>query len=186
MHRKWLAIIVISALNAACAATPHAGEALKTTEHVTVEHFMGRWYVISGIPNATEKGRVGPYIEYSDRLDHRVDETYFFHQTDFDHPLEQKKELATIVDMQSNAVWKTRLGQPISADFHILYVDPEYRYAVIGQASRDYAWILARDMYISDEDYQLLLAVLTDQGYDVNRLQKFAPRPEFIGVPGYQ
>lgn len=186
IHKRWLAILVASALSTACATTPHAGDVLKTAEHVNIEHFMGRWYVISGIPNSTENGRVGPYIEYADRVDHRIDVTYFFHQTDFDHPLEQKKEVATIADIQSNAIWKTRFGQPISSDFRILYVDPEYRYAVIGQPSRDYAWVLARDMYISDDDYQQLLSILNEQGFDSGRLLKFAPREEFMGIPGYQ
>ncbi len=186
MKKIWIAISLATGLCAGCASTPHSGDVLKTAEHVNVEHFMGRWYVISSIPNSSEQGRVGPYVEYAQLTDHRINQTYYFHQTDFDHPLENKQEIGTITDIQSNATWKTRFGQALTADFRILYVDPEYRYAVIGQPSRDYAWILARDRYISDDDYQVLTNVLTERGYDITRVLKIPPRAEFMGIPGYQ
>lgn len=186
LHKWWLAMIAATTLVAACASTPHAGDVLKTAEHVDIDHFMGRWYVISSIPNSAEKGRVGPYVEYARRVDHRIDQTYYFHQPDFDAPLSKKQETASIVDPKSNAIWNTRFGEALFSDFRILYVDAEYRYAVIGQPSRDYAWILARDMYISDYDYQQLVSVLSEQGYDPTRVLKIPPREEFIGIPGYQ
>lgn len=186
MKNSWIAISLVAALSAGCASTPHAGDALKTAEHVNVEHFMGRWFVISSIPNSSENGRVGPYVEYAQLSDHRVDQTFYFYPGDFDHPLEKRQEIATIVDVQSNAVWKTRFGEALSADFRVLYVDPEYRYAVIGRPDRDYAWILARDKYISDDDYQQLTNVLVERGYDATRIVKIPPRPEFMGIPGYQ
>lgn len=186
MKKLWIAIGLATALSAGCASTPHAGDELKTAEHVDLEHFMGRWFIVSSIPNSSEKGRVGPYVEYAQLSDHRVDQTLYFYQTDFDHPLEKKREIGTVVNVHSNAIWKTSFGEALFSDFRILYVDPEYRYAVIGRASRDYAWILARDKYIGDEDYQQLVSVLSEQGYDPTRVLKIAPREEFIGVPGYQ
>lgn len=186
MKKLWVAISLATALSAGCASTPHAGDTLKTAERVNLEHFMGRWYVVSSIPNSGEQGRVGPYVEYALRPDHRIDQTYYFYQKDFDHPQEKKQDVATVVDSQSNAIWKTRFGQELSADFRILYVDPEYRYAVIGRPSRDYAWILARDKYIGDDDYQQLISVLTEQGFDGTRMLKIPPREEFMGIPGYQ
>ena len=186
MKKLWLAVSLASALAAGCASTPHSGDVLKTAEHVDIEHFMGRWFVVSSIPNSEESGRVGPYVDYAQLSDHRIDQTYYFHQTDFDHPLEKKHDIAKIVDMQSNAIWKTNFGQALGADFRILFVDPEYRYAVIGRPSRDYAWILARDKYIGDYDYQMLVSVLSEQGFDPTRVMKIPPREEFMGIPGYQ
>ena len=184
-YARWL-VTFAATLLAACASAPHAGDPLKTADHVDIEHFMGRWYVISSIPDSTEKGRLGPYVEYARLPDNQINQTYYFYKPSFDDPLQTKQETATIVDTQSNAIWKTRFGQPLGADFRVLFVDPEYRYAVIGEPSRDHAWILARDKYISDDDYQLLLNVLGEQGYDPTRLLKIPPREEFIGIPGYQ
>ena len=186
MYKKWLMTIAATLLATACASTPHSGDPLKTAEHVDIEHFMGRWYVISSIPNSTEQGHLGPYVEFAQRADHRIDLTHYFYPNDFDLPLEKKQEIATVVDTESNAIWKTRSGQPLVADFRILYVDPEYLYAIIGRPSRDYAWILARDMYIGDDDYQKLISALTNQGFDASRVLRIPPREEFIGVPGYQ
>lgn len=186
MKKLWIALGLAAALSAGCASAPHAGDLLKTADHVNVEHFMGRWYVISSIPNSSEKGRVGPYVEYAQLSDHRVAQSHYFHQADFDHPLEKKQDVATITDIQSNAIWRTRFGEALSADFRILSVDPEYRYAVIGRPDRDYAWILARDKYISDDDYQQLIGVLTSQGYEAERVLKIPPTEAFMGIPGYQ
>jgi apolipoprotein D and lipocalin family protein len=186
MKKGWLAVLLMAALAAGCATTPHAGESLKTVTHVELDHFMGRWYVIANIPYALERGRVGAYVEYSMREDGRINDWYFSQDKDFDHPLDKKEGIATVTDTQSNASWSVRFIWPFDADYRILYVDPEYRYAVIGHPSRDYAWIFARDVYVSDENYQLLLAVLTEQGYDPTRVLKIPPRPEFLGIPGYQ
>lgn len=186
MKNLWIAVGLAAALTAGCASTPHAGDMLKTADHVNVEHFMGRWYVISSIPNSSEKGRVGAYVEYAQLSDHRVAQTYYFYQSNFDQPLEKKQDIGTITDIQSNATWRTRFGESLFSDFRILFVDPEYRYAVIGRPDRDYAWILARDKYISDDDYQQLINVLTNQGYEAGRVLKIPPTDAFMGIPGYQ
>lgn len=186
MKKVGLAVLLAAALGAGCASVPHAGDPLKTATQVELDHFMGRWYVIANIPYAAERGRVGAYFEYSPREDGHINDRYFSQEKDFDHPLEEKQGIATVVDTQSNAAWKVHFDWSRDLDCRILYVDPEYRYAVAGNPSRDQAWILARDLYVSDENYQLLLAVLAEQGYDPTRVLKVPPRPEFLGIPGYQ
>ena len=41
-----------------------------------------------------------------------------------------------------------------------------------GRQQRDYVWIMARTPQIPDADYQALLTLLADEGYDISKIQK--------------
>ena len=45
----------------------------------------------------------------------------------------------TFFDFGSWWVW------PISGDYEVVALDPDYRWSLVGHPSRDYAWILARE-----------------------------------------
>ena len=181
-----LALSLIVALLSGCASAPHAGETLSTSAQVDLDRYMGRWYVIANIPYFAEKGNVGSYVEYSRRDDGGINDLYFYREKTFIPEIQSKAGIAKVVPDSGNARWRVSFFWPVVSDYVILYVDPDYRYAVIGHPSRDYAWIFARDLYIGDETYQQLLEVLTRQGYDASRLLKIPQRPEYLGLPGYQ
>ena len=48
----------------------------------------------------------------------------------------------------------------------------EFEQAVISRQQRDYVWIMARTAQIPDADYQRLLKLVAEQGYDMKHLQK--------------
>ena len=186
MKHVFLALSLLTALLSGCASAPHAGETFSATPQVDLDRYMGRWYVIANIPYLAERGNVGSYVEYSRREDGRINDLYFFREKTFIPGIESKAGVAKVVADSGNAYWKVSFVWPFVADYVILYVDPDYRYAIVGHPSRDYAWIFARDMYIGDETYARLLNVLTQQGYDARRLIKIPQRPEYLGLPGYQ
>ena len=56
------------------------------------------------------------------------------------------------------------------SDYDILYIDPEYRYALIGSSSDKYLWILSRTPSISDDVKKKILDTAHSKGYDTSRL----------------
>ncbi|HEX7573794.1 MAG TPA: lipocalin family protein, partial [Bacteroidota bacterium] len=48
----------------------------------------------------------------------------------------------------------------------IIDLAPDYSYAVIGEPSREYLWILARAPTLPVDVYSAILGRIRDQGYD--------------------
>lgn len=59
-------------------------------------------------------------------------------------------------------------------DYRIIGLDPDYRWAVVGEPSRDYLWILSRTPVMDADDYERAMAVAKGNHFDVARLQKTA------------
>ncbi|MCE7766625.1 hypothetical protein GQL56_28775, partial [Pseudomonas putida] len=61
---------------------------------------------------------------------------------------------------------------PITGDYWVLYIDDDYKYALIGQPSRNYLWILCRKTHLDEEKYNMLIEKAKEVGYDVSKLRK--------------
>jgi apolipoprotein D and lipocalin family protein len=73
---------------------------------------------------------------------------------------------------------------PAVGDYWVLYVDEDYQYALVGQPSRKYLWILCRQTHMDEETYKLLEQKAVEEGYDVSKLHKTPqhdPPPESSG-----
>ena len=76
-----------------------------------------------------------------------------------------------MVDRESNAKLKVSFFWPFWGDYWIIDLDPEYRYAVVGNPSRKYLWILSRTRSMSPLVYAQILERIAAQGYDVGKLR---------------
>lgn len=159
---------------------------MQPAAQVDLARYMGRWYVIANIPHSAETGKVGAYAEYRLREDGRIDDFYGARGGSFDEEIELSEGLAWLPDPASSARWKVRFTWPFTRDYLILYVSDDYRYALAGHPSRDYAWIFAREPNIPEWTYAGLLARLAVQHYDVSRLRRVPQTKEQIGLPGFE
>lgn len=67
---------------------------------------------------------------------------------------------------------KVRLGfMPFAGNYWVLWVDEEYRTAVVGTPSGRAGWILNRTPDISEDRLEAAKAVLSFNGYDVSALE---------------
>jgi apolipoprotein D and lipocalin family protein len=55
-------------------------------------------------------------------------------------------------------------------NYWVIQLAPDYSYAVVGEPSREYLWVLARDTQISAADWASIEARLKEQGYDPAKL----------------
>ncbi|MDJ0989013.1 MAG: lipocalin family protein, partial [Desulfobacterales bacterium] len=76
-----------------------------------------------------------------------------------------------------NAVWGMQFIWPFKAEYRIIYLTPDYTQTVIGRSKRDYVWVMARTPAIPANDYERILTLLTDVGYDLQRLQRVPQQP---------
>ena len=57
-----------------------------------------------------------------------------------------------------------------SGGVRILYVDDDYRRAVVGTPDRQYLWVLAREPKIPEREYDALVRHAAAKGYDTRQL----------------
>ena len=62
--------------------------------------------------------------------------------------------------------WLLFVVLPIALDYWVIYVDDNYRHAVVGSPDRKYLWILSRSIQMDDATYRSLLGRAESQGYD--------------------
>ena len=158
---------------------------LPLAPNVDMARMYGGWHIVATIPNGFERGMVEPYDVYSKRPDGDIREDFYVRRGGFDRP----KHHFTVHDWvrpgTNNAHWRVQVLWPVNLPFLVLYVDPDYRYALYGEKGRDLGWIYARSPEIPDADYQALLARFQALGYDPSRFRKIVQTPADIGRPGY-
>jgi apolipoprotein D and lipocalin family protein len=54
----------------------------------------------------------------------------------------------------------------VSGDYVVIALDPDYRWAAVAHPSRDYAWLLVRDLPLAEPDARAALAAYESAGYD--------------------
>lgn len=57
------------------------------------------------------------------------------------------------------------------ADYWVLFVDEDYRVALVGTPERDALWVLAREPSMPPADYEALKSLALRHGFDTDRLQ---------------
>ncbi|MCC5864811.1 MAG: lipocalin family protein [Wenzhouxiangella sp.] len=153
---------------------------------VDLERYMGQWYVIANIPYFGERGNVAGRAIYQMRDDGRMDDIYLYRKGDFDQPERRLEGIAWVVDQDTQARWKVRFYWPLTFDYYIVDLDPDYQWTLVGHPSRRYAWIMAREPRMDDALYQQLLARLAELQFDANALKKVPQFPEQVGQAGFQ
>ena len=145
---------------------------LRTVPSVDLERFMGDWYVIASIPTFLERGAVNAVESYRLDADGTVATTFTYRKGGVDGPEKRMTPRGFVLDRATNAVWGMRFVWPVKADYRIVYLDPGYTQTVVAREKRDYAWIMARSPEIPEADYQSLVRLLADQGYDTAKVRK--------------
>ena len=179
------AVIVVVAVSLTVLARPRA-PLLAATADIDIARYMGRWWVIANTPYFAENGKVATADVYALRPDGKIQNDYAYRKS-FDQPEQMMHATATVVPGTRNAQWQIGfLGGLLKFDYLVLEVAPDYSWALIGQPSRKYAWVFAREPRMDDTLYARLVARFASYGYDPARLKRIPQFPDQVGKPGYQ
>ncbi|MBV9828752.1 MAG: lipocalin family protein [Alphaproteobacteria bacterium] len=175
------ALALAGALLAGCV---DAGPPLTLAPSVDLQRYSGRWYIIANIPYFAERGKVGSFFDVSFQ-NGAVRDVYWGRDT-FTTPYGAFTMNGYVVPDQRGALWRESPFWPVFLSYPILYVDPDYRFALVGYPGREYGWVLSRSPEIDDPTYRALLARFAAQNYDVSRFRRVPQSPGQIGQPGFQ
>ncbi|XP_042001732.1 temperature-induced lipocalin-1-like [Salvia splendens] len=155
-----------------------ATKEMQVVKGLDIEKYMGRWYEIASFPSRFQpKSGVDTRATYtlnSDGTVHVLNETWTGGKRGYIEGTAYKAD-----SNSDEAKLKVKFYIPpflpiipVTGDYWVLYIDPDYQYAVVGQPSRSYLWILSRKAHIDEETYNMLVEKAKGEGYDVSKLHK--------------
>ena len=143
---------------------------LEVVEQVELERYAGKWYEIAKYPVAFQAGCDGATAEYTPRADGKIDVLNSCQPLD-GGPLDTILGYAEVADPTTNAKLNVYFAEaPFGAPYWIIELGADYDYAVVGEPSRSFLWILSRTPTMEESLYQEILDRLPAWGYDASRL----------------
>lgn len=195
MNRKANKVVVQGALAAllalalaACAGRAAAPQPqLNVAQSVDTQKLGGQWFVIAHVPYAEERDQQDSSIELRPRIDGGYDEVYRYYDGGLMQSVARLRGRYEAVSGSNNARWVNRSRALDSQmELGVLYVDPAYRFAVVGESKRRLGWIYARDPAAVDTaTYATLVARLDQQGYDTAQLHRLSHTRVQVGPPRF-
>lgn len=142
---------------------------------VDLDRYIGRWYEIAHNPMFFQRHCTsGTTATYTKEPDGRIGVHNRCNTAD---GVQQANGHARVVEGSNNAKLKVTFFWPFSGDYWVIGLDPDYRWAVVGEPGRDYLWVLSRTRVLPSDQLQLALKSATDQGYDLRKLV-YTPQPK--------
>lgn len=164
--KLWFAVLPLSILAFGCMAYPP----LDVVSSVDLSRYAGKWYEIASYPAFFQAGCTGTTAEYTLREDGTVTVLNTCNKGSLDGPVDQIVGKARVPDPANPAKLKVSFFPPFEADYWVIDLGPDYEYAVVGEQSRQFLWVLSRTPALDDATYQEILDRLPAKGYDPGRL----------------
>ncbi|GGX50918.1 lipocalin family protein [Undibacterium squillarum] len=169
-----LAGMISVCLLSACQSNDDRGQPMQTVASVDLQRYQGTWHEVAMIPNRFQSQCVANttarytqrdgYIEVLNSCSTKEGKT------------DQATGKASVVEGSQNTKLKVSFFWPFSGNYWVLALDPDYRWAVVGEPSRQYGWVLARDKQLSEQDWQKVWAAITSAGYQTSQFRKTEQR----------
>ena len=164
---NWLTCSVLCLITS-CSSLPE----LKTVEKIEIPKFMGSWYVIANIPTFVEKGAYNAIETYTwNEKENRIDVDFHFNKDSLDGEIKRYPQKAFIYNIKTNAEWRVQPVWPLRFAYLIVDVAPDYSWTIIGVPNRNYVWIMARSTTLPKETYDMIVAKLKENHFDISKLQ---------------
>lgn len=164
-------ILAVVGLFLSCTSAKLSENEVQTAPSVDLNKYIGKWYEVASIPQSFQKQCVGNTI-----ADYSFGEKNLIVVINSCDTKTGKRSVsegrAKIVDTNTNSKLKVTFVKLIDwifafgGNYWILDVDPGYNYALIGDPSRQYAWILSRTPNLPEEILVQAEKHFKAQGYD--------------------
>jgi apolipoprotein D and lipocalin family protein len=153
---------------------------LNTVDYVELDRYLGKWYEIARFEQKFQKGCTAVTAEYSMRKDGDIKVLNSCRLSSPDGKLKKSVGRAWVTNKKTNAKLKvqfflSRFRIPfLSGNYWILDLDDDYQYAIVGDKSRKYLWILSRTKDMDVGLYTDLVNKAKDMHFNTDKLIKTA------------
>jgi apolipoprotein D and lipocalin family protein len=183
----WRATAAGLAMLALSGTAPAQQQRLPTVPAVDLQRYAGTWHEVARLPNRFQAQCVAEVTaEYTPRDDGTVGVVNRCRGAaagGADGPLSVAEGVARPVDATNARLRVSFLPAALRwlpvgwGDYWVLELDPEYRWALVGEPGRDYLWVLSRSPVLPQEVLQGLLRRAGELGFPVDRIILSARKP---------
>lgn len=149
-----------------------SGNPLRVVPSADLARYAGKWYEIARLPNRFQRACAGDTTAtYTLRPDGKITVVNECRQAD--GRMKSARGTARLAGgKEPNTKLKVTFFWPFYGNYWIIDLDPDYRWAVVGEPKREYLWILSRQPTLDAAVYEGILERARKQGYDLGPLIK--------------
>jgi len=178
--RLALALTLTTALAACATPGSQAGAPLATVPKVDLDRYAGRWHEIARTPNWFQRNCAADVTaEYARRPDGTVAVVNSCRRAD--GSVDRAEGSARVVDPATNAKLEVAFAPEalrwipaVWGNYWVIALAPDYRYAIVGEPSRTYLWVLSRTPTLDEATWQAIDARIAAAGYDRAKVTRTA------------
>jgi apolipoprotein D and lipocalin family protein len=142
---------------------------VQSVPSVDLGRYVGRWYEIAAFPMYFQRKCIGDTTaEYALRPDGDITVVNRCRTAD---GFDEAAGKAWAVEGTRNSQLKVSFFWPFRADYWVVGLDDDYRWAVVGNPNRKYLWILSRTPRLPADDLERALQAAGNQGFDLTQLK---------------
>jgi apolipoprotein D and lipocalin family protein len=141
-----------------------------STAKVDLERYLGKWYDIAHLPAFFLNGCFNTQAEYSLNDDGTIKVVNSCTKDSVHGKIDRVEGIATIVDKEKNSKLKVEFLWPFKGDYWIIEVGDQYDYALVGEPSRKYLWILGRQSRLDERIMKRLIDSANEKGFTTNNM----------------
>ena len=170
MRRLLAAALLLSG----CVASP-GPETPQPVAAVDVARYLGTWHEAARLPMWAQDSSTVSCEEtnatYALRPDGRIGVTNrCLNALDHDAPREATGQ-AYAVEGGNNARLRVSFFWPFFGNYWVIGLDPDYRWAVVGEPERRWLWVLSREPVMAKADLDAALRIARAAGYELAPLK---------------
>jgi len=170
-HRlsRWpfgLFVLLATFMLAGCTGVP---QGVVPVQGFQAERYLGTWYEIARLDHSFERGLSDVSATYQRRADGGIDVLNKGYDPD-KNAWREAKGRAYFLDSPDIASLKVSFFGPFYGGYHVMALDPDYRWAMVAGPDHDYFWILARTPSLPDDVLNKLLQTARQAGFDLQGL----------------
>ncbi|MFN0171798.1 MAG: lipocalin family protein [Bryobacteraceae bacterium] len=143
---------------------------LQVVPSVDLTRYMGRWYEIARLPNRFQRDCASDTsATYTLRPDGKI--TVLNQCRQSDGRFKSATGTARLAGAKEpNSKLSVTFFWPFYGNYWIVDLEPDYRWAVVGEPDRKYFWILSREPRLDEALYSEIVKRARNQGYDISPL----------------
>ena len=159
----WITVLILTLTG--CSLGPAPG--VQPVTGFDLARYTGTWYEIARLDHRFERGLADVSATYRVQADGSVE----VRNRGFDLAKDEWREAigrAVFIGAPTTGSLKVSFFGPFYGGYHVVELDPDYRWALVLGPDRDYAWILARDKVLPASVRERLSAAAFAAGIDTS------------------
>lgn len=136
---------------------------------VDLARYSGKWFEVASFPMFFQRQCKGDTTaEYTPKPNGDIGVR---NRCRTDSGFDEANGTATVIPGTNNSQLKVSFFWPFKADYWVIGLDTDYRWAVVGNPNRKYLWVLSRTPQLPADHYEAALSAARTQGYDLTPLR---------------